>query len=137
MIKPKHFLAATTLALLAWAPHAGAGGRGSAAAPVIDSVEIDLVQRRLTLTGNYFGSNSTPLVTIGQHALEVTESSQTQLEAKLPAQLRPATYLLSVSTRPSLTEATSFYLHIPADPGSESARAKIVATSLEPGTPGR
>ncbi|UUZ63865.1 IPT/TIG domain-containing protein [Polaromonas sp. P1-6] len=113
MIKPKYYLVATTLILLAWAPHAGAGGRGSTPSPVIESVEIDPVQHRLTLTGNYFGG-STPLLTIGKHRLEVSESTQTQVVAKLPVHLHPATYRLSVSNRPSFTEATSLYLHIPA-----------------------
>jgi hypothetical protein len=111
LIKPNSHLVATTLFFLAWAPHAGAGRPGGMPAPVIESVEVNPVQHRLTLTGHFFGG-VTPVLTLGKHQLEVSEATPTQVVAKLPRQLRPATYRLSVNNAPTTTEAVSFYLHI-------------------------
>jgi len=128
MIKTKHYLVATTLILLSWAPHASAGRPGSTPAPVIESAEIDPVQHRLTLTGNYFGS-TTPLLMLGKHRLEVSESTPTQVVAKLPVHLRPATYRLSVSSTQSLTGTASLYLQIPLDSGRGSVVSSIGSPS--------
>lgn len=124
MSKPKYYFVATTLILLALAPHAGAGGRGRTPPPVIESVEVDPVQHRLTLSGSYFGGTA-PLLILGKHRLEVSESTQTQVVAKLPIQLRPATYRLSVNNTQSSTEATSLYLQIPWNSGSEPVVSSI------------
>jgi hypothetical protein len=120
MIKPKYSLVATTLILLSWAPHAGAGRPGSTPAPVIESAEIDPVQHRLTLTGNFFGG-STPVLTLGKHRLEVSESTPTQVVAKLPLHLRPATYRLLINNAKSSADATSLYLQIPWDSSAQVA----------------
>lgn len=112
MIKPKLYLLVSALALLAWAPHALAGRPGNTPSPVIESVELDTVQQRLTLTGNFFGAN-TPQLTLGKHQLEVSESTPTQVVAKLPPNLRPATYRLLINNTPSFAEATTLYLQIP------------------------
>lgn len=126
MIKPKHYLVATTLILLSWAPHASAGRPGSTPAPVIESAEIDPVQRRLTLTGSFFGG-STPVLTLGKQRLEVSESTPTQVVAKLPLDLRPATYRLLINNTKSSADATSLYLQIPW--GSEQVASSIDSPS--------
>jgi hypothetical protein len=128
MIKPKYYLVATTLILLSWAPHAGAGGRGSTPAPVIESAEIDPVQHRLTLTGNFFGG-STPVLTLGKHRLEVSESTPTQVVAKLPLHLRPATYRLLINNAKSSTDAAKLYLQIPW--GSSAQVASSIDSPLK------
>lgn len=112
MIKPKLYLLAGTLALLAWAPHALAGRPGSTPSPEIESVELDTAQHRLTLTGSFFGAG-TPQLTLGKHQLEVSEASPTQVVAKLPPNLRPATYRLLINNTPSFAEATTLYLQVP------------------------
>lgn len=111
MIKPNFHLLAATLFFLTWAPHAGAGRPGGTPPPVIESVEVNPVQHRLTLTGRFFGG-ATPVLTLGKYQLEVSEATPTQVVAKLPLQLRSATYRLSVDNTPSVTEAVSLYLHI-------------------------
>lgn len=90
MIKSNFHLVAATLFFLAWAPHAGAGRPGGTPPPVIESVEVNPVQHRFTLTGRFFGG-ATPVLTLGKHQLEVSEATPTQVVAKLPLQLRPAT----------------------------------------------
>lgn len=113
MIKSQLCILASTLTLLAWAPHAGARGPGSPAAPVIESVEIDSAQQRLTMNGNFFGVKK-PQLTLGKHRLEVSESSMTQVVANLPPNLLPATYRLSINNASSAAVNTaSLYLKIP------------------------
>lgn len=118
MMKSNSCLVATTLALLAWVSPAGAGGQGSTPTPVVESVEIDPVGHRLNLSGRHFGSTA-PLLMLGAHRLEVSESTQTQVVAKLPAQLRPAIYRLTINNLRPPSEATSLYLQFP--PPSEAA----------------
>lgn len=105
-------LFATTLALAAWAAPAAAGGRGTTPPPVVESVEIDPAGSRLNLSGRHFGS-SAPLLMLGTHRLEVSESTPTQVSAKLPAQLRPALYRLTINNLQPPSEATSLYLQFP------------------------
>ncbi len=112
MIKSKLYILASTLAFLAWAPHAGAKGRVSPPAPMIESVEIDSAQHRLTINGNFFGAKK-PQLTLGKHRLEVSESTMTQVVAELPPNLQPATYRLSINSASSVVNATSLYLQIP------------------------
>lgn len=111
MFNSKPCLFAASLALLAWGPPAGAGGRGSTVPPVVDSVEVDPVLRHLTLSGKYFGGTK-PQVMLGRHQLEVRESTPTHVVARLPAQLRPATYRLSVNNTQAPSEPTSLYLQV-------------------------
>lgn len=111
MNKPSAYLVATIFALLAWVPQAGASGRGSTPSPVIESAEHDPVQHRLILSGSYFGG-TTPLVMLGEYRLEVSESTPNQVVAKLPLDLRAATYRLLVSNTESFSGATSLYLQI-------------------------
>lgn len=117
MIKPKFHLLAGTLALLLGAPYAVAGGRGSAPAPVIEHVEIDALQQRLTLNGNLFKASKL-LLTLGKHRLTITEASQTQVVAKLPLNLSPGTYRLVINSPASSAEATSLYLQVPRNTNS-------------------
>lgn len=128
MIKPKLYALASALVFLAWAPHAGAGRPGNTPSPVIDSVELDTAQHRLTLTGNFFGA-STPLLTLGKHQLEVSTSTPTQVVAKLPLNLRPATYRLVINSTPSSAEATSLYLQIPRNSDLVQVAAAIALPS--------
>lgn len=114
-------LFATTLALAAWVAPAAAGGRGSMPTPVVESVEIDPMGHSLNLSGRHFGS-SAPLLMLGAHRLEVSESSQTQVVAKLPAQLRPAVYRLTINNLQPPSEATSLYLQFPTPAEPLSSR---------------
>lgn len=111
MFKLKYVLIAASLVSMGWVPHADAGGRGSALPPVVDSVEVDHALHQLKLSGRYFGG-SAPLVTLGKHRLEVSQSTQTEVVAKLPARLRSATYRLSVNNSQTATESNAFYLPI-------------------------
>lgn len=109
MIKQKLYLFASTLMLLAGAPHALAGRPGSTPSPEIESIELDNVQHRLTITGNFLGATA-PQITLGKHRLEVSDATPTQVVAALPPNLRSATYRLVINNVPSLAEATTLYL---------------------------
>ena len=65
--------------------------------PVILSTEVDLGNSLMTISGLNFG-NPVPTVRLSDHVLEVKSSSPTQLVVRLPAGIRLATYLLTVST---------------------------------------
>lgn len=67
------------------------------AEPVILSTEVDLENSLMTISGRNFGK-SAPTVRLADHILEVKSSSPTQLVVRLPAGIRLATYLLTVST---------------------------------------
>lgn len=112
MINSKLCILASTAALMAWAPHAAANGRGSPPAPMIESVEVDSAQHRLIINGNFFGTKK-PQLTLGKHRLEVSESSMTQVVANLPPNLQPATYRLLINSASSVANATSLYLQVP------------------------
>lgn len=121
MMKSHSCLVATTLALASWVCPAAAGGRGTTPTPVVDSVEIDPMGHRLNLSGRHFGS-SAPLLVLGAHRLEVSESTPTQVVAKLPPQLRPAVYRLTINNVQPPSEATSLYLQFPTPAEAVSSR---------------
>jgi hypothetical protein len=93
-----------------------------AAPPEVEHLEIDASQQNLLLRGKYFKTNGTA-VSLGHHRLEVTESSQTNVVARLPSNLRPATYRVLVSSSYPHVNAASLYLQIPQKPGSVLAAA--------------
>ena len=102
--------------------HAHARGPGGAASPEVEHLEVDASQQNLLLRGKYFKTNGTA-VSLGHHRLEVTESSQTNVVARLPSNLRPATYRVLVSSSYPHVNAASLYLQIPQKPGSVLAAA--------------
>jgi hypothetical protein len=81
-------------------------------APVILSVEVDAMQHRLIISGTNFGSTP-PLVKLGGQALAVSGSSPNRVVVDLPAELRPASYLLTISNKRDHSKADSFNLQIP------------------------
>jgi hypothetical protein len=80
-------------------------------APVILSAEVDAVQYHLVISGTNFGSTP-PLVKLGGQALVVSGSSPNRV-VDLPADLRPASYLLTISNKWDHSKADSFNLQIP------------------------
>ena len=101
-----------SLLLTMGAFQAHARGPGGAAAPEVEHIEIDALQQKLLLTGKFFKANGM-VISLGHHQLEVTESSQTSAVARLPPNLRPATYRVLVSSSQTHTNATSLYFQIP------------------------
>ena len=113
MIKSILCLLAATLAFQAQAAPTSAmayGGNSGLEPPAVESVVVDASQ--ITLTGRFHGSG-TPVLTLGKHRLRVSESSQTQVIAKLPQSLPPATYRLLVNHANTRANTTSLYLQIP------------------------
>jgi len=91
---------------------AGAGGlRTPTPIPMILSVETDSAAQHLIIAGQKFGSHP-PGVTLGGRTLTVSKHSPTQVVADLPADLRPATYLLTVSDKQGRSYANSLYVQI-------------------------
>ena len=88
--------------------------------PLILSAEVDAMQYRLIISGTNFGSTP-PLVKLGGQTLAVSGSSTNRVVVDLPADLRPASYLLTISNKRDHSKADSFNLQIPAarkDPAS-------------------
>ncbi|MGH8575745.1 MAG: hypothetical protein ACREXJ_02270 [Gammaproteobacteria bacterium] len=81
--------------------------------PMILSAEVDAVQYRLIISGTNFGS-APPLVMLGGQALAVSGSSSNRVVVDLPADLRPASYLLTIRNKRDHSKADSFNLQIPA-----------------------
>lgn len=101
---------------------AQARGPGGVASPEVEHIEVDALQQHLLLTGKFFIANGTA-VSLGHHHLAVTESSQTRVVAKLPPNLRPATYRVLVSASHPHVNAASLYIQIPQKPASWVAAA--------------
>ena len=110
MIKTTLCLLASALALqVAAAPTGTSAPARSLPAPSIESIVVNA--GLITVTG-VFSSVGTQL-TLGKHRLEVSDSTPTQVVAKLPQGLRPATYLLQVNNLNSSGNLTSMFLQIP------------------------
>lgn len=113
MIKPTLFLLAVTLAFQSQAAPTSAmayGGNRVLSAPAVESVALDAGQ--IILTGRFHGTG-TPVLTLGKHRLEVSGANLTQVIAKLPQSLPPATYRLLVNHANTSANTTSLYLQIP------------------------
>lgn len=108
----KYGLAVIAVNALMWAPVAFASGPGGVSSPVINKVAIDSGTQQVTLSGSQFGAVA-PELWLGNHRLEVVESTQNQVVAKLPVKLVPATYKLSVRNPRSAHEAPSLFVQIP------------------------
>jgi|GEM_PF-4448490 hypothetical protein len=113
MIRSTLFLFVSTLALQAQAAPTSAmayGGYSGLSAPMVESVAVNA--GHITLTGRFHGTGI-PVLILGMHRLEVRESSRTQVTAKLPQTLPPATYRLLVNYTSTPANATALYLKIP------------------------
>jgi hypothetical protein len=113
MIRSTLFLFVSTLALQAQAAPTSAmayGGYSGLSAPMVKSVAVNA--GHITLTGRFHGAG-TPVVLLGQHRLEVSKSSRSQVTAALPQILPPATYRLLVNFGSTPANATVLYLKIP------------------------
>ena len=108
--KTQALLLAMALAMGAFQAHAR--GPGGATSPEVELIEIDALQQNLLLKGKFFKTNGT-VVSLGHHQLAVTESSQTRVVAKLPPNLRPATYRVLVSQSHPHVNPASLYFQIP------------------------
>jgi hypothetical protein len=75
--------------------------------PMILSAEVDAVPYRLIISGTNFGSIP-PLVKLGGQALAVSGSSPNRVVVDLPADLRPASSLLTISNKRDQSKADSF-----------------------------
>lgn len=102
---------------------AHARGPGGAASPEVEHIEVDALQQNLVLKGKFFKTNGT-VVSLGQHQLAVTESSQNRVVARLPPNLRPATYRVLVSSSHTHANAASLYFQIPRKQTSLIAAAE-------------
>ena len=111
-------LVASLVALLAAAPTAFARGAASPPVPEVVNVDIDAAQSRITLNGRFFKIRDT-VVMLGSHRLEITASTPTRVTARLPHNLRPATYRLLIGTPPSYVNAKSMYVQVPAGSPAE------------------
>lgn len=103
---------AVTVAVLVWVPPVFSRGAGGVASPSIDGAAVDSDAQRVTVFGRKFGA-ATPVLELGGQRLEVVESTQDQVVAKLPVRLVPATYKLSVRNVRSSREAPSIFLQVP------------------------
>jgi hypothetical protein len=114
MLKSALFLLVSSLAFHAQAAPTSAMAYGQYSglpAPLVESVMVDAGQ--ITINGR-FHSSSAPVLLLGKHRLEVSESSRTQVTAKLPPSLQPATYRLLVNHNNAPANTTALYLKIPA-----------------------
>jgi hypothetical protein len=102
------------IASLATSPMALANGAGAGTstrvAPVILSATADLDQSTLVISGHYFGSTA-PTVRLANQVLEVQRVSTDEIVARLPADIRPATYRLTVTARHGARAITSDAFH--------------------------
>lgn len=103
---------AVTVAVLAWVPPAFSRGAGGVESPLIDGATVDSGRQYVTVFGRKFGT-ATPELMLGAERLEVVESTEDKVIAKLPVRLVPATYKLSVRNARSSREAPSLFLQIP------------------------
>jgi len=111
MISPALRLPVSLLVLAIAAPAAIARGAIGQAAPGIESVKIDPARNQMQLRGQFFKPNTAVL--LGKQQLEVIESSQTRIVAKLPPDLPLATYRLLIGSPPSYLNAKPIYLQLP------------------------
>jgi hypothetical protein len=102
----------TAVLLVIFGQNAGAIGPLTPT-PMILSAEVDTVQYHLIISGTNFGSTP-PLIKLGGQTLAVSGSSPNRLVVDLPADLRPASYLLTISNKRDHSKADSFNLQIPA-----------------------
>ena len=65
--------------------------------PVILSTAVDSKNGLMTISGRGFG-NHAPIVRLGGQIVVVESFSPTRIVVRLPSNIRPATYLLTVST---------------------------------------
>lgn len=96
----KRVLFATLLGgtvLFTLSAHAGGRGGAGVAAPWIDSAQIDAKQSVLTIQGHSFGRTK-PSVLLGKLPLRIRESTDREIVAELPDNLRTASYRLVVAT---------------------------------------
>jgi hypothetical protein len=91
MISPAMRLPVSLLVLAIAAPAAIARGAIDQATPGIESVKIDPARNQMQLRGQFFKPNTAVL--LGKQQLEVIESSQTRIVAKLPPDLPLATFV--------------------------------------------
>lgn len=110
MIKPILCLLAATLSLQVAAKSTGtsAPARGLPA-PAVESVMVKA--GLITVTGIFSGVGTQLM--LGKHRLEVSDSSQTKVVAKLPQNLTPATYRLTVKNPDPAANNTSMFLLVP------------------------
>jgi len=87
-----------------------ASGGQRAVAPVILSVAPDVKQRTLVISGERFGA-TTPIVRLANRILEVKSASASRIVAGLPADVRPATYRLTVTVMNGRREVSSDAFH--------------------------
>ncbi len=80
---------------------------------MILSAKVDTVQRRLVISGASFG-RPPPTVTLGGQALSVVSFSPTEAVASLPADMEPATYLLTIKDAQNPRAANPVDLQIPS-----------------------
>ena len=118
MITRQLTLIVSLVALLVGAPNAFARGAASPPVPEVMNVDIDASQGRITLNGRFFKVRDT-VVMLGSHRLAITTSTPTQVVARLPDNLRPATYRLLIGTPPSYVNAKSLYVQIPLGTSAE------------------
>jgi hypothetical protein len=105
------------LALVATVPTAFARGAATPPVPDIEHVEVDAAQSQLTLQGRYFKADHT-VVMLGRQKLEIAAVSPTQVVARLPVGIRPATYRLLIGTSPAFVNARTMYVQIPLNTAS-------------------
>ena len=94
-----------------------AGGRGSVPvpAPWIEATLIDSKQSVMKIQGRSFGQ-ATPSVLLGKTSLKVKESSDLEIVAELPDNLKTASYRLVVITGSlARTRSEPFFTTILAD----------------------
>jgi hypothetical protein len=111
-------LVAAAMALVVSGPIAGQSG----ARPqlVILQVEADWANQTLFIEGRHFvwANDSQAAVTLAGHALPVLNVVDTQIQALLPADLRPGDYLLTVSRGSGTVQSDAFAVTVGASGAS-------------------
>ena len=75
--------------------------------PVVLSTEFDAQNKLMIISGRNFG-NDAPIVRLADQLMEVRSFSPTQIVVKIPADMRLATYLLTISTAGSASASGTF-----------------------------
>ena len=113
--------------------------------PHISSVVADILNHRITIRGEDFGS-AKPVLTLGNRTLMVLSASPQQVVAVLPGDVGPGTYRLTLSRTPGRGLTDEFEVTIgaagpqgppgtPGSPGPPGAPGAAGATGA-PGAPG-
>jgi hypothetical protein len=108
MLRLNHGILMTAIGLVTFAPMVSAIDlRPRVPDPAILSTELDSQNGLMVISGQNFGGQ-VPIVRLGDHIVDVKDFSPTKITVKIPPDIRPATYLLTVHTTDSPSTSGTF-----------------------------